>query len=100
MATAQSSSDEAAQISSVPLKQWAAGLVQVFHDITLCYSITQYLIIHQRSLCNHPPASLLPRARILVSREEDYELQNCIEDYRERYRLFKKCTLQSCCDLA
>ena len=37
--------------------------------------MTQYLIIHQRSLYNPPPAGLLPRARILVSREGDYELQ-------------------------
>ena len=78
MATAPSSSDEAAQVSSVPLKQWAAGLVQAFHDLTsnLCSSsMTQYLIIHQRSLNNHPPADLLPRARILVSREGDYRWQ-------------------------
>ena len=53
MATAPSSSDEAAQVLSVPLKQWAAELVQAFHD----------LIIRQRSLYNHP-AGLLPRARI------------------------------------
>ena len=47
-----SSSDEAAQVSSVPLKQWAAELVQAFHNLTssLCSSMTQYLIIHQRSL--------------------------------------------------
>ena len=67
MATALSSSDKAAQLSSFPLKQWAAGLVQAFHDFTssLCSSsMTQYLIIHQRSLYNHPPAGLLPRARI------------------------------------
>ena len=78
MVIAPSSSDEAAQVSSVPLKQWAAGLVQAFHDLTssLCSSsMTQYLIIHQRSLYNHPPAGLLPRARILVSQEGDYELQ-------------------------
>ena len=37
--------------------------------------MTQYQIIHQRSLYNHPPAGLLPRARILVSREGDYKLQ-------------------------
>ena len=37
--------------------------------------MTQYLIIHQRSLCNPPPAGLLPWARILVSQEGDYELQ-------------------------
>ena len=67
-----SSSDEAGQVS-IPLKQWAAELVQAFHDLTssLCSSMTQYLIIHQRSLYNHPP-SLLPRARILVSREGDW----------------------------
>ena len=53
MATAQSSSDEAAQVSSVPLKRWAAELVQAFHDLTLCSSMTQYLIIHQRSIYNH-----------------------------------------------
>ena len=55
-----------------------AGLVQAFHDLTssLCSSsMTQYLIIHQRSLYNPPPAGLLPRVRILVSREGDYELQ-------------------------
>ena len=60
MVTAPSSSDEAAQVSSVPLKQWEAGLVQAFHDLTssLCSSsMTQYLIIHQRSLYNHPPTS-------------------------------------------
>ena len=59
-------------------KQWAAGLVQAFHDLTsnLCSSsMTQYLIIHQRSLYNHPLAGLLPQARILVSPEGDYELQ-------------------------
>ena len=70
MATAPSSSDEVTQVSSVPLKQWAAGLVQAFHDLTssLCSSMTQYLMIHQRSLYNHPPAAgLLPRARILVT---------------------------------
>ena len=71
------SSDEAVQVSSAPLKQWEAGLVQAFRDLTssLCSSsMTPYLIIHQRSLYNHP-AGLLPRARILVSRERDYELQ-------------------------
>ena len=49
MATAQSSSDEAAQVASVPLKQWAAGLVQAFHDLTssLCSSsMTQYIRDH------------------------------------------------------
>ena len=78
MATVPSSSDEAAQVSSVPLKQWAAGLVLAFHDLpsSLCSSsLTQHLIIHQRLLYNHPPAGLLPRARIVVSREGDYELQ-------------------------
>ena len=78
MVAAPSSSDEAAQVSCVPLKQWAAGLVQAFHDLTSSLyssSMTQYLIIHQRSLYNHPPAGLLPRARILVSREGGYELQ-------------------------
>ena len=62
---------------SVPLKQWAAGLVQGFHDLTssLYSSMTHYLMIHQRSLYNHTPAGLLPRARILVSR-----VANFIED--------------------
>ena len=70
MAITPSSTNEAAQVSSVSLNQWAAGLVQAFHDLTssLCSSsMTQYLIIHERSLYNHPPAGLLPRARILVS---------------------------------
>ena len=43
-------------------------------QVCVFISLTQYLIIHQRSLYNHP-AGLLPRARILVSREGDYELQ-------------------------
>ena len=30
------------------------------------------VIIHQRSLYNHPPAGLLTRGKILVSREGDY----------------------------
>ena len=49
-----------------PLKQWAAGLVQAFRVLTssLCSSsMTQYPIIHQRSLCNPPPIGLLPRAK-------------------------------------
>ena len=69
------------KVSSVPLKQWAAGLVQAFHDLTssLCSSsMTPYLITHQRSLYNHTPAGLINRARILVSRE------NVIEDNRKR----------------
>ena len=37
--------------------------------------MVQYLIIVQKSLHNHPPAGLLPRARILVSQVGDYELQ-------------------------
>ena len=87
--TALSSSDEVTQVSSVPLKQWAAGLVQAFHDLTSCSSsMTPYLIIHQRSLYNHPPAGLLPRARILVSREGDYELQVLL-------RTTEKCTIYS-----
>ena len=68
----ESYSDVAAEVSSVPLKQWAVGPVQAFHDLTSSLyssSMTQYL--HQRS---HPHAGLLPRARILVSREGDYEL--------------------------
>ena len=68
----------AAQASSVPLKLWEAGLVQQFPDLTssLCTtSTTDYLIIQQRSLYDHPPAGLLPRARILVSQEGHYELQ-------------------------
>ena len=60
--------------------------------------MTQYLIIHQRSLYNHP-AGLLPRARILLSREGNYELQILMKT-RKRYCLFRKCALQSYCDLA
>ena len=66
METAPSSSDEAAQVSSV-----------TYYDLTSswCSLMTQYLIIHHRSLYNPPPAGLLPRARILVSR-----VANFIED--------------------
>ena len=78
MATALSSSDEVAEVSSVHVKQWAAGLK---HFMTCSSSMTQYMIIHQRSLYNHPPAGLLPRARILVS------LANLVEDYRKSYHL-------------
>ena len=74
----------------------------LLHQVCVLSSMTQYLIVHQRSLYNHPPLAggLLPRARILVSREGDYELEILLKTiYRKRYRLFRKCTLQSCCDL-
>ena len=54
--------------------------------------MTQYLIIHQRSLYNHPPAGLLPWARILVSQEGDYELQillKTIEPFIQKVRFTK-----------
>ena len=64
MATAPSSSDEVGQVAII-----CPSFVQAFHDLTssLCSSMTQYLITHQRSLYNHRPAGLLPQARILVS---------------------------------
>ena len=94
---------EAAQVSSVPLKQWAAGLVQEFHDLiaSLCSSMTQYLIIHQRSLYNHSPAGLLRTlGKDFCIARRGLRVANFIEDYRKRYHLFRKCALQSCCDLA
>ena len=58
MATAPSSSDEAAQVSS-SLSLLSCGQ-RVLYKPSLCSSsMTQYLIIHERSLYNHPPAGLL-----------------------------------------
>ena len=93
-----SSSDETqVHVSSVPLMQWAAGLVQAFHDLpsSLCSSsMTQYLIIRQRSLYNH--VLLVCYLRQGFWYREKGIVRNLIEDYRKRFRLFRKCALQSC----
>ena len=70
------------------------GLVQAFHDLTSSLrssSMIPYLIIHQRSLYNHP-ACLLPRARILVSQEGDYKMNILLETI-EKGTVYSECVL-------
>lgn len=64
----------------MPLRQWLPKLAETFEDLVSCIcssssSASEYLVIYQRSLHDHPPAGLISRVRILVSQNGGYELQ-------------------------
>ena len=65
-------------MASSPLTQWASKITENYSDIisNMCsFATKECLVIQQRSLHNHPPAGLVPRVRILIYEEGDYELQ-------------------------
>ena len=71
----------ATQTSYVFLTQLEVGLVK---DFLIFKFVIQYLVIHQRSLCDRPPVGLLSRVSILVLQEGDDE---CVLDKVDNKKL-------------
>lgn len=70
----------------LPLGQWASKLTEACEDLIssmCCSSRGEYLVIYQRALHDHPPAGLMSRARILVSKYGEYELQVLLQTIKK-----------------